>query len=459
MEEAVVNKTESGFNGLTEGNIGKKILWLSFPMILANSFDMVRNLIDAFFVGRISSESLAGVSIAGVIIFFLLTFAIGLGIGSMALLTRAFGEKNIARAERCIVQSIYVGTFTSVIIGISGFFLAPVMMKFLGADGLTLQSGIIFLKITFLGLITMFFMFQGAMIFQSAGDSVTPMKVGIITTVINLILCPLLIFGKLGFPRLEVAGAALSTVIAQTMGSIMMVYIFVRGKHSLGIKFDNWSVDREIIKKIFIIGVPSTLQMLLRSFSAVVLMKIVSIFGHIPVAVYGVGGRIFQFFLVPGFGFGAAAATLVGHNLGAKKVGRAEKSMLLATWYYLIFLLVSGVLFFIFARQVAFLFNPKDMEFVRIGTVYFRYLAVGAVFLSTGVVMSRAIQGAGDSVSPMVITGISLYLVQIPLAYVLSKLAGLNENGIWLAVLIGNIINALLMLYIFYKGSWKLKKH
>jgi putative MATE family efflux protein len=333
------------FDGLTEGPISNNILKLSIPMIFASSFDIIRNLIDAFFVGKLSSENLAAVSLAGVIIFFLVTFCIGLGVGSVALLSRAFGERNLDRADRIVAQSIYLGMFSALVIGIIGYYLSPIMLGFLGAKDKMLAEGDIFLKIMFIGIPTTFFMFQGSAIFQAAGDTVTPMKVGIITTILNIILCPILIFGWWFVPRLEVAGAALATVIAQTIGSIMMLYIFINHKHKLHIELKHWQVDYEIIKNILFIGVPSTIQMLLRSFAMLVLMKFVTRFGPEVIAVYGVGGRLFQVFLIPGFGFGNAAATMVGHNLGAGKPDRASQSMVTATLYYLAFLVFSGTLF------------------------------------------------------------------------------------------------------------------
>jgi Na+-driven multidrug efflux pump len=197
--------------------------------------------------------------------------------------------------------------------------------------------------------------------------------------------------------------------------------------------------------------------MLLRSFSAVILMKIAAAFGTIVVAVYGIGGRLFHLFLFPGFGFGGAAATLVGQNLGAKNPDRAHRSALLASFYYLVFLMFSGTLIFIFAPEVAALFTPES-EFVKTGSVFFRYLAAGSIFLCSGVVFSRALQGAGETVLPMLMTGLALYAVQVPLAYLLSSHFGLGENGIWIANLMGSLTNGVLMAIIFFQGKWKHKK-
>lgn len=441
---------------LTEGSISKGIISLAFPLIIVNAFGIVLELIDAFFVGRLGSGVLAAVSMAGVVIFFLATFGMGLGIGTIALISAAFGERDFEKADRIALQSLYLGTVIAILIGILGFFFSPLLLSFLGATGKVLEIGNSYLKILFAGLFTMFFMFLGNAIFQGTGDTVTPMKIGALVTTINIILDPLLIFGLLGFPRLEASGAALATVISRTIGGIIMIYILLRGRHSVRIKLKYDSLDVGIIKKILLIGLPGSLQMILRSFSMVVLIKIAAIFGNIVVAAYGVGGRLFHLFLFPGFGFGGAAATLVGQNLGAKNPDRASRSTLLSSFYYLIFLLLSGTLIFIFAPEAAALFNTEK-EFIEISSVFFRYLAVGSITLCSGVVFSRALQGAGETVSPMLITALSLYVFQIPLAYLLSNHLGLRENGIWISGLVGSFANGVLMAIIFLYGKWKYK--
>ncbi len=303
----------------------------------------------------------------------------------------------------------------------------------------------------------MFFVFLGNAIFQGIGDTRTPMKVGAVVMILNIVLDPIMIFGFWFFPRLEAPGAALATVLSRSIGSVIILYLLLRGNHAVRINLKYMKLDFDIIKKIFVIGIPGSIQMLLRSFSAVILMKIASLFGTYVVAAYGVGARLFHLFLFPGFSLGGAVATLVGQNLGAKNFHRAQKSAYLASFYYLMFLIVAVIFIFIFAPQVASLFN-KETEFVNTASVYFRYLAVGALFLSSGVIFSRALQGASDTVSPMIITALSLYVMHIPIAYLLATHFSFKENGIWIATVIGNLTNGVLMAIVFFKGKWKYKR-
>ncbi len=436
--------------------IRNAVFSLALPVIINHLFIIALELTDAKFVGYLGTEALAAVTLAGVMVFFLSTFGAGLGIGAVALVSRAYGRGDSARAERSGAQAFHLSLALGIVLGIVGYYASPHLLSFLGAEGEVLRAADNYLKIQFVGLFLMFFMFVAGSVFQGMGDTLTPMKVGAFTSLLNIALDPLLIFGLLGLPRLETTGAALATLISRLVGSALLLLILQRGKHKVRLNRESLRLDWPIIRAIVRVGLPGSLQMLLRSFSAVVLMKVVAFFGPVVIAAYGVGGRLFYLFLFPGFGFSAAAATLVGQNLGAGDPARAQRSALCATWYYFLFLLISGTLVFIFAPQLAAAFNT-EAEFVRSATVFFRYTAVGCLALSTGHVFSRAMQGAGETVLPMIMTGLSLYLVQIPLAYYLGVSLEIGETGIWIGNLVGNYANALLMAWIFFKGSWKRK--
>lgn len=435
---------------LTKGSIAKSIFSIAIPMIISNTFGIAIELIDAFFVGRLGSNALAAVSLAGVVIFFIATFGIGLGIGVIALVSRAFGSRDFEQADRVVIQAFYLTVALSVLLTITGIASSSGLLRFLGAEGNVLYTSTIYLRILFAGIITMFLMFVGNAVFQAIGDTITSMKIWGITVGINIVLDPIMIFGLWGCPRLEVSGAAYATVISRIIGSTLMIYMLFKGKRLIHINSAYAKLDFAIIKNIFVIGVPGSLQMILRSFSMVVLMKIVAVFGTVVVAAYGVGGRLFHLFLFPGFGFGGAAATLTGQNLGAENPKRAVKASVLSTLYYLVFLLISGIVIFIFSAEIAAIFNPEK-EFVEVASVLFRYIAVAAVFLSTAVVFSRSLQGAGKTVPPMLATAASLYIIQIPAALMLSNHLNLKETGIWLANIIGMCSHGIIMSMLFYK--------
>ncbi|OIO73173.1 MAG: hypothetical protein AUJ85_08880 [Elusimicrobia bacterium CG1_02_37_114] len=442
---------------LTVESVPKSIMSVALPVIAGGILNTSLELVDAIFVGKLGSSALAGVAMAGMVVFFLISFIAGLSVGTVALVSRAFGARDFDKANRVAVQSFLAGIILAALLGISGFFLSENILKFLGSSGEVLSIGSIYLKILFAGIFTMFLMFIGQSIFQGTGDTLTPMKIGVLSAVLNIILDPIMIFGLFGFPRLEAPGAALATVVSRGVGGIIMLTVLLRGRHSIHINLKKLKFDFDILKRIFLIGFPGSAQMLLRSFSGIVLIKIAALFGTAAIAVYGLGGRLFHLFLLPGFGFGAAASTMVGQNLGAGKPDRANESAWTSSRYYLIYLIVLGTIVFAFSEKIVTVFN-NEPEIIRLGAEYFRYIAVGSLFLSIGVVLSNALQGAGDTIYPMIITGVSLYVVQIPVAYLLAGVLGWKETGIWVVLPIGSIVNASMMAYWFMQKKWQEKK-
>ncbi|HOJ39586.1 MAG TPA: MATE family efflux transporter [bacterium] len=450
-------RNKAGLTAVKEGELGRTVLSLSLPLITANVFVSTLELVDAIYVGRLGSEMLAAVAMAGVIMFLLLTLGGGLGVGTVALVSRAFGEKDYQRADEVVIQSFLLAAIFAAGLGSLGLVVSPYLLKALGARGQVLTAGVGYLRILFGGLVTMLFSFMGFSAFQGAGDTVTPMKIALLSTGLNIVLDPIMIFGWLGLPKMGVAGAAWATVLSRAVGDGFLFHWLYRGRDAIQLRGKPVRVNPGLMARIVTIGLPSSLQMLLRSFSAVVLVKIVSLFGPTVVAAYGVGGRIFGFFLLPGFGFGGAAATLVGQNLGAGQPELAEKSVRVAMRYYFFCLLAGSCLVAVFSHQIAAVFN-RESQFIPCAASYLRYLALGVLFLPAGVVGSRALQGAGEVVPPMIMTGVALYLVQIPAAWFLSRYTGLKETGIWLAGIVGNIAHAILMWMVFSRGHWKMKK-
>ena len=430
---------------------------MALPIIMANSLNVIMELTNAFFLGKVGSSALAAVTMSFAVIFFIMTFGVGLGIGTVALVSRAYGERNYAKAEHIGTQSLMLGMVVAVAIGICGFLFAPHLLATMGAKGEILEMGTVYLKIVFSGLVFMFFMFQSTSVFQGAGDMITPMKIGALVTILNIAMDPILIFGLLGMPKMGIAGAATATFTARLIGSILMARVLLRGRHAVRLKLDELKPDFSVMKRILLVGLPGGVQLMIRSSSMLIMTGLAAMWGPMVVAALGVGNRLFGIFLLPGFGFGAASSTLVGQNLGARNPARAEKSALLTAFYYLIFIVVGATPLFIFSRQVASVFNPEP-AFVDLAGEFIRFIAVGAFFLSPGMVFTQALQGAGATVLPLMATAITLYVVQIPLAYVLSVHFRMEAHGIWISTVAAGLVNAVLMSVIFFRGGWKKKK-
>jgi putative MATE family efflux protein len=391
------------------------------------------------------------------VIMALFPLLIGIGTGTIAVIARSIGAENQSAADNAATQSVIIALFTALILCVIGLIFSESLLKLLQATPEVARAGEIYLKILLIGGISTTLLFLGSAILQGAGDASTPMIIMVVAIGINIILDPIFIFGLLGFPELRVKGAALATVSAEAIAALAIMYILLKGKSHIHIKFRQFKVRLQTIMQIIKIGIPSSIQMLSRNLMNMVLIAVVASFGTAAVAAYGVGMRLRLIVLLPAFAFGTSSATLVGQNLGADRPNRAKKCAWMATALNAGIMFVIGVLSFVFARQIITLFNSNP-EVVNTGTSYLKITSLFFPLLALGVVLGRSLSGAGDTVPPMVITIISLWVIQIPLALLLSKITSLGVNGIWWAIVIASCVNGLLNMFWFQKDHWKDKE-
>jgi Na+-driven multidrug efflux pump len=230
-----------------------------------------------------------------------------------------------------------------------------------------------------------------------------------------------------------------------------------RGRTRLTIDWRYFRLDFNLIWRMLKLAVPGTLQGAVRSVGNLALMKIVTGFGVLTTAAYGIGLRLDLIVMMPGWALGAAAATLVGQNLGAGRPGRAERSAWISSGLYTVLLFAVGLVFFVFSPQVIGLFN-RTPGILEIGSEYLRVRVAGYIFLALGLVLASALNGAGDIVATMIILSISLLGIQLPLAYFLPRLLGGDALGIWLAITVATAVQGLVMVFWFRSGRWKQRR-
>jgi len=440
---------------LTQGSIPRNLITLALPLIAANLLQTTFNIVDMLFVGRLGPQAIAAISLAGVLLMFLMTIAIGLATGTQAMISRFIGAQRPKEAEAVAIQSLLLGLFSSFLLSIVGFFLSPLLLELVGAKGEVFVLGNGYLRIMFSGIYTVFLLFLVSAIFQGVGNTVTPMKILIFSTISNIVLDPLLIFGLWYFPRWGVNGAAIATVTARGLGMIVGIYLLFKGRLGIHLHLRKIQMDLGMMWRIIRIGLFASIQAILRNISLIVIARIVASFGTFAIAAYGIGMRVRMVVMMPGFGLAAATAVLVGQNLGAKNPRRAEKSGLFSCLYYGLFMILAGGLFFGFAHPIVSAFNSQP-DVVRIGGNYLHILTLSFVFLGTSIVLSRAMNGAGDTISPMVITGFTLLILRIPLCLLLSY--SLETTGIWAGLALSDLANGLITFGWFQQGRWKRRK-
>ena len=440
---------------LTKGPILSKIISLAGPLMIIAVLQTTQSLIDMFWVGKLGASSIAAVAMSGTIIMVLFAIIAGVSTGTLALVARYVGAKDSEKANAVATQSIYIAIIMATPVVVIGLLFTERLFLLLGAGQEVLEAGVGYLKILLVGGVTMFLLFLGNSILRGAGDTVTPMKLMILANLINIILDPIFIFG-IGVPRMNTSGAAVATVISQVVSALWVLWMLSNGRSIVHIRLNELKIRLELIKAILKIGLPSSLQMFFRCLMGIVLIGIVATFGTQAVAAYGVGMRLQMVILMPAFALGGSAAAMVGQNLGSRQPKRAKSSAWVATIFDMIIMTFIAFVFFSLASQIISLFN-QDQRVVSLGAEYLKITTPFYIFIAFGVVLNRALAGAGDTLVPMLITLLTLWGFQIPMAVFLSKSTPLGLTGVWWAIALASMVNGLLILSWFEMGRWKRK--
>jgi putative MATE family efflux protein len=444
-------------NNLTSGSILKGLLGLTGPMLASAVLQNLQSVIDLFWVGKLGSESIAGVAIGGVVLTMLFPLIMGTSLGTVALVSRSVGSGRYDEASAITGNSLVLSIMTGAVMGVIGWIFTEPLCRMLGASPGIVEKGTEFLHIMFLGSFTVFLLFTANSAIQGAGNAVTPMVVMVLANVLNIILAPIFIFGLLGMPRMEVMGAAFATVLAQLFAAAVVVVRLEKGVGCLRVREKDWTISGEITMRLIRVGIPSTGQMLSRSLMAFALMKIVSACGTAAQAAFGIVVRFDMILLMPAFALGNATAAMVGQNLGACKPDRAARAAWTAAGLGMFIMAVAALLMFVFAPQLIWCFSRDSAEVIKIGTAYLRTASPFLVAGAAAIVLGRALQGAGDAMPPMIITIVSLWCVQVPLAMYWSRIWQPPTQGIWWANAVTALSHGILTTAWFQSGRWKRK--
>jgi len=437
---------------LTIGGITKTILVTAMPMVFALILHTGFNIVDAIYVGRISAEAIAAVSLAWPIMFFVYALAGGVGVGATSLISRYVGAKEIEKADNVAEHALLVGVVLGVVFTVLGLVFGRGLLMLMGADSLA-ELSLSYLNVIFIGIVFMMIFVVGNNIFRGEGDMKTPMIFMTIATVVNIILDPIFIF-VLG---MGVKGAAIATIISNFIGCVSVIVGFVIGKSSVKIRPKCFRFDLGIVKKIFTIGIPSSLSQVSMSISLFVLTRIVATFGPYAIAAFGIGFRLDSIAILPTLGLMMALIPIVGQNVGAKKINRAEKSAYTTAALAAAFTGFVGLMFILFPSFFVSLFNSQP-EVLRDGALYLRIVGLSYVFAGVGISISGAFLGAGDAFPALMLTLLRVIILSIPLALVFAFVLGWGLKGVWWAISFSGIISSIIGLIWFRKGGWK-KKH
>ena len=438
-------------------SLDRAIFFLAVPMVLEMAMEGLFALVDAYFVAHLGADATATVGITESMLTMIYAIAVGMSMGTTAVVARRTGEKDPDGAAQAAVQSIILGISFSALIFAGCFIFAARLLSLMGATPGILQVGSTYTRIMLSGSGVILMLFLINAIFRGAGDAAVAMRVLWLANGINLFLDPCLIRGLGPFPRLGVTGAAIATTTGRSIGILFQLYILWRGRGRIEILREHLRINFKVMTNILRVAGNGILQFMVATASWVVMVRMIQSFGSAATAGYTVAIRIIYFSILPSWGLGSAAATLVGQNLGAKRPDRAEQAVWRASFFNMIFLGGLSLVFLMFAPQLIARFSG-DPAVIAVGANCLRIISACYVLFAYGMVIVQAFNGAGDTFTPTVINLACYWVIQLPLAFLLSRHFQLGPNGIFWAILFTENLLAIVSIFVFRLGRWKMKE-
>ena len=438
---------------LSYGNETKLIFKFAIPMLIGNVFQQLYNVVDAVIVGKfIGKVALAAVGTSFPIIFMLISFIIGITMGFTVVVSQYFGAKDLTQVKKTI-NTLYIFLFfASLSISIIGIAFSGVIFRLVKLSPEAIPQAKLFLNI-FLGGIVFLFGFNGtSAILRGLGDSKTPLYFLVISVVVNIILDILFIVVF----HWGVGAVAIATIIS-VAGAFITLVIYLNHYHKVvKFSFADLKFDKEIFRKCIKIGLPTGFQQTFVALGMLALYGIVNRFGIDTNAAFSVAGRIDNFAAMPAMSFAIALSTFVGQNLGANKPERVKRGFITTLIMSNIITVITSLIAVFFGKFLMKMFTD-DPQVIAIGQNYLIIVGATYVLFSSMFIVGSVMRGAGDTLIPMFITLFALWIIRIPLAYLLSQPNWLGVNGIWWSIPLGWLTGLTLSFIYYSTGRWKKK--
>ena len=460
MEESKENlrlRESAGDKDWTKGSIIRNLWSLSWPVMIGNSVNMMGPTIDMIWVGKLGATAIAAVGVSGMAVMLTQSLMMGLFGGLRAMVARFVGAGDSKAANHVSQQAFIIGTVSAVIIALIGIFFAEQILMLMGVAPDVVVEGAAYMRIQFVGMITLSLRFMAEATMQASGDVRTPMKIALVFRVFHVVLCPFLVFGWWIFPQLGVRGAALTNVFSQGLGTAIGLWILLTGRTRLRLSFRNFRIDPGVIWRLVKIGIPASVMGVQQNLGQFLMIRLITSFGTIAMAAQTLGMRVDMLIFMPGGGVGMAAGTLAGQNLGAHQPERAERSGWLAVALTEAFMIVCSILILIWAEKLVHVFT-SDAELIIMTSRFLRIASVSYMIMGFPNVMMQCISGVGDTLPPMVWSMVTLWLISLPLAYFLSQHTALGVYGIRWAGVAATVVGAIGYTTYFALGRWKRKR-
>lgn len=437
---------------LTKGDITKSLFKLSIPLALTAFIQITYNFVDIFFLGRLGKDAIAGVGIAGFLFWIANAITLIPKIGTGVYASHAFGRSDDRETIK-VLNNGYILTITiSIFYSLLLFLFSNYYVNFYGLTESASAYARDYLHIISFGMIFFFINPVLSQSFQSLGNSLTPFKINTIGLITNIIIDPILIFGYGPIPRLEAKGAALATVMAQIVVTLIFVFNIFRKNKILKSAISSFHYKRAWVISIFKMGFPAALMSSFMATISIILNKFMADFGEAAVAAYTVGSQLEAITWNTTEGLQVGIAAMVGQNYGAGLMERVKESIKKSFMILLAIGTISMVVLFAFRYQLFKLFVPNDKETIELGAIYLAILSFSQIFMATEIGLTGAFNGLGDTKTPAIIGMVSDFS-RIPISKIFMPIFGVA--GVWLAMSLTSVAKGLLVVFMLVK---KMKK-
>ncbi len=440
---------------LTEGSILRSLVALSVPIVFANILQTAYQLVDTFWVGRLGGEAVAAVSVSFPLIFLMIALGGGLAVAGSVLVAQYVGARNAAKVNHVTAQTLLMVGVVSVLLSAVGYGLSARALELMGVMPPTLGDATRYLQVSFLGLPFTFGYFVYQSVLRGIGEVRAPVYIVFGTVLLNLVLDPLFIFGWGPISGAGVTGAAYATIITQAIATAVGMTTLFKGHFGIHLKLRDFGPDWPLMDQVVRLGLPSSMEQSTRALGLTVMTFLVATFGTSTIASYGIGTRILSFVIIPAMGLSMATSTLVAQNIGAGNTDRASRIAWLSAAFGFVVLELVGLLCFVFARPLIRFFVPSAPDVIAGGTQFLHLMALSFGFIGLQQTLGGAFRGSGNTFNTMVLAMVSLWVLQFPIAYVLSKHTALGEVGLWWAFPVANVTIACVAALWFAQGGWR----
>lgn len=447
--------TQERRNLILNGDVYKVIIALSLPIMINNLIQTLYNLADGVWVSKLGSTYFAATAFVWPVNFLFISLGIGISIAGTSLLSQLIGAGEYEEANKYSSQLIALSLIFSICFTFIGYVASPFVIKLMGGTGDLAEYSNIYLRITFLDTPFLFLFFSFNSIMNAQGNTMVPTILSGISAVLNVILDPIFIFTF----NMGIAGAAIATLISRALLSIVGIYILMRSSTMVKPKFKGFRFDKDIIKRIIKVGLPSSIGQSGASLGFIVLNSFIASYGTATIAAFGMVNRITSLIMQPAMGVGAALTSIVGQNLGFGQIDRVREAFIKSLKLTISFSIIGCILLIFKDKEVVnfFMRSKDDLEVISQGVNYLRYISISMPLMGIFSVFQGIFQGSGHTKYSMAMEIGRLWFVRLPMILLFKHFTNIGPTGIWFSMSFSNLIVCLYGFAVYKRGYWQRK--